>query len=353
MNRLILGAVGILLAGTANAGALLAGDYQQFLVTADAPGSHVVSGTTAFGVDTSGVARLQFDKGTGLGFRGNCTGSLLAGGTSVLTAAHCVTDQSGNVDVLDIQATWDTATGMISQTSATVHVHPSWQTLAGTALSEFDIAIIEFATPIDERVARYEIYEGDSEIGVTGVKVGYGHGGHGPTGVDINNHPAGTKRAGLNMYDADARPVNVAAQFTDFPFPQLGNSLIYDFDTGDLINNTLGEYGLPATSDTGFGDDEVYAVGGDSGGPTFIQDLDSTWRIAGVTSYGYGFTVNPPDTTPTDNLGSFGEVGIDMRVSAYRSFISPFTSTEVPEPGTLGMLLIGVLALGLRRMFLE
>ena len=116
-------------------------------------------------------------------------------------------------------------------------------------------------------VPRYPLYGGTSEVGRTAVFAGYGYTGHGSTGANDRFDTIPTKRAGLNRID-DVRD--------DFPGVEF---LASDFDSGLAANNSLELIGFE--SDLGFGDHEVLAASGDSGGPVFINGA-----IAAVTSWG-------------------------------------------------------------------
>ncbi len=58
------------------------------------------------GAGFDGVVQLNSDLGS-------CTGSLLGGGQHILTAAHCVTDGSGNINVSDLDVTFEMPTSDI------------------------------------------------------------------------------------------------------------------------------------------------------------------------------------------------------------------------------------------------
>jgi hypothetical protein len=355
--------------------------YREYIVTSDTAGSHTTTpGVPAFGVDPDGVADLIIPLTSGGAVR--CTGTLLPGGQSILHAAHCVTDGSGNIDASSVNATWTLSGGPVTASSSTISVHPLW---SGNSPAGYDIAVTTFASPVSSLVPRHDIYRGsgDVSVGLPHVKVGYGQSGHGSTGA---TGPSGTKRAGLNSWDDDARNVLPLVGYGG-SLPPAGATSAYDFDDGvtpDPLTDALGL--ISGAVHPGFAGDEVNAAPGDSGGPSFLPANDTTLtlspggslgtaivgaplttnltvsrtgdnattadalysgdatnanstlaftaalpeaKIAGTTSYGFGFTGYPPDVSPgTDS--SWGEVSVDMRTAFYQSWLSSF----IVEPGT-------------------
>ncbi len=87
--------------------------------------------------------------------------------------------------------------------------------------------------------------------------------------------------------------------------------LAYDFDSGQPANDAF--YRLFNLRDLGLGAAEAMVAPGDSGGPHFINGL-----IAGVTA-----GILRPAISDIDGAlnSSFGEIGIDTRVSYYASWI--------------------------------
>jgi len=356
-------------------------------VTADGLGTHILSPNSTIsypGIDTSldhtGVVELILTLTSGGAIR--CSGSLLPGGTHILTAAHCVTDNSGVIDVNGGSANFNLAGGSSSVGISTVTAHPDWN---GSLLGGNDIAIIALngAAPVSAPV--YDIYRGFNEVstGSPTIKVGYGRSGFGDTGDTL---ASGTKRGGLNSYDL----------YSNFGANPTNSILMYDFDNGQSANDAIDWFGGPAH--LGFGDDEVMAAPGDSGGPSFIEANDSQLtlssenlgavivganlthdveitksgsnstsydltimgdsntssltdrsfvaagdvsdhKVAGVTSGTVAFggqtqSQGGPDIDNTSFNASFGEFGIDTSVEYFQSFIDSVVSPAAPANAT-------------------
>ncbi|MCW5945453.1 MAG: trypsin-like serine protease [Fimbriimonadales bacterium] len=160
-----------------------------------------------------------------------------------------------------------------------------------------DIAVIEFSNPFP---GWYPIYTGSSEIGMIGEVVGYGVTGEIINGEYQYTGGAGVKRAGRNRISL--------IQFLSLGGVQ-GNFMICDFDGSG--RDTFGDGG-PVENECTLG-------GGDSGGPTFVND-GGVWKVAGIHSWVGNVQGGP---TPPKHGSLFG----DIRVSAYAQWIKSI----VPE----------------------
>ena len=128
---------------------------QNYYVTASnapAGGDHTTTaGIAEFGLNHDGVARLLLDTHPSTGVVSICTGSLLWSGQHILTAAHCLTDEAGEIDILDgldgNSATFELNSGnlVVPFTTAGVTTHPSFN---GDTRDGFDLAVISLTTPV-------------------------------------------------------------------------------------------------------------------------------------------------------------------------------------------------------------
>lgn len=324
-------------------------------VTSDGVGTHVTTpGVPAFGVNVDGVAELFVDNNAAVNAGGLGSGALLWTGSHILTAAHVVTNSLGVKNIIDGAdgnfAFFDLpgGGGFVSYGSSDVYVHPLWN---GDVSDGYDIAIIDVG-PVVSAVPRYNLFtDYGNEFGRTTVKVGYGRSGVGSAGAST---PAGgTKRAGLNEWELTAD--------TFWGATNTNTQLMYDFDSGATANDAFGFFygttgpfsgGNAAFNDLGFGNDEVGASNGDSGGPSFIFD-GGQWKIAGVTSYGFSpvafdqFGGSYTSDVVSGTNSSFGEFVVDARIA--NPNILGWINTVIPEPTAAALLGAGVLALFARR----
>ncbi|WP_207477498.1 FG-GAP-like repeat-containing protein [Arenibaculum pallidiluteum] len=225
------------------------------------------------------------------------SGALLSTGQHVLTAAHVAEHWTGS----NAYVIFNMSSGSHLIGINTVRINPGWD----TSRLINDIAIVELAAPAPTGAERYEIHRGTDEVGQTVRRVGYGVPGTGANGRVTSGTGAPTKRQGLNRYDA------LGSIFVGDGDPA-GTQLAYDFDDGTVERDAFGHYyGL---SNLGLGLGEVSATSGDSGGPVFIGN-----RIAGITSYGMTYW-GPTDAVAGINF-SFGEFGVDTRISSFAGWI--------------------------------
>ncbi len=298
----------------------------------------------------SGVAALIMDYGAqGLFI---CSGTLLPDRRSILTAAHCVTNGPTLAQPISTTAYFyggsnpDTFVPLNPiSTAVSVSRYFVNSLYTGDVIDDNDIAVLRLGNWAPGFAKSY----GLSTEELTGEDLnvaGYGlrSDGGGTVGANLGT---GRLRQGDNRYEyrlgdpAFGRIWEVI--FTE-PAAQIDFSYLSDFDSGLSANDTsclvadaLG-LGGPTYCNLGRGATEVSTAGGDSGGPQFINGL-----ISSVTSFGLTFG---PDFGDVDDLlnSSFGEFNGFVPVFIHEEFIR--SSMLVPEPGSLALVSLALLALG-------
>ena len=268
------------------------------VVTTDDPANHVVAPGAA---GMSGVVEIVVNR-TDLppGSQDLGSGALLRDGRHILTAAHVVCDNLGNMVATAINVTFNLAGGPVTVPAVVTGtiVNPQY---TGDVTMGGDLAILTLAAPAPGGAQGYGLYTQDA-VGQVATIVGYGLTGTGATG-DIQ--APGTEHTGQNKFEGNASLLGFNA-----------DELIYDFDNGTAANDAFGQ--LFGIHDLGVGVNEASGAPGDSGGPNFINGL-----IAGVTSYGVAIS-GPWDVLPGIN-SSFGDIGADVNVSLYADWITSMT----------------------------
>ena len=314
LNQLVKATTGafLIVLGTAQVG--------QAITTFGNPADYIVPSGGPY--DGVGIIKLGEDPDPN-GVVPFCTGSLLTGGSYFVTAAHCLTDDSGKL-VFGTQTPQiklpNLPTGTFTTSVSQYFIHPEWN---GNFIDGGDIAVIKLAETAPAELKGYDIYRQNNEVGQEFDLVGYGITGTGETGGIAFD---GKERLGQNRFDL--LPTAIGLDL---------NSLIVDFDNGKPENDFLGV--VAGISDTGLGAREVFPYVRDSGAPGFIDR-----QIAGIVSFAAGcderqlFGVCASDIDQLDN-GSFGEFAGYTRVSDYASFvddvvagrITPSKSSTIPE----------------------
>jgi hypothetical protein len=238
------------------------------------------------------------------GSQSGCSGSLLAGGQYVLTAAHCVTGGSDTLTARSISVNFAN-TGLTVTTNSYV-VDPTWN---GSLTNGGDLALIKLSTPVTT-IAGYVLDTASSAVGQVVTITGYGN-----TGVGGNGYTSGTFGTlyyGTNTY--------------------LG-----------VFSNVPSVYGFLYTQTFGVGAPDVMIAPGDSGGGSLI-DVAGVWEIVGVHDF-VACTTNGCVAN-----GSYGQYGGDTSIYADQAWID----SVVPEPAPILVVALGVLGLaGVRRRSLR
>lgn len=345
---------------------------------AAAPGPRTVSGTTAGGIGwtatstvvatgstatlvgggdraytvgppyNAGVVELSVGYGGG---RYTCTGALLPDRRSILTAAHCVTDDKMRRPTSTVAHFYggtdpDTRVALSPLSTAVAverfRVHADY---TGMVIDQNDIAVLRLAEAAPDFAPSFELYT-DDLAGKDFTVMGYGL--RSAEGGRIGSHlDTGRLRQGQNRYDfrmGDDVFGGAWATLTGREASQIEHTWMADFDSG-LAENDLacrsvqGEFDLGPDArwcDLGRGMMEATIAPGDSGGPSFIDG-----RIASVSSFGLSFDTSVYGDVDDMLNSSFGEFGGYVPVYLHEDFIK---AALVPEPGTWALGTAGLFA---------
>lgn len=302
------------------------------------------------------VARLTFTASNGFGYA--CSGSLLAGGAHVLTAAHCADDFVGNMSV---QFGWYNGVAAETRSVSVINaiVHPQWLGFGNSVDRGIDLAILRLSAPVTS-IAGYNLST-TNDVGKEHLMAGYGTTQRGDVNLPTNWNDGNFGHYAFNTFDVSSRDFNQAVDTTfpgwsfDEAYYAPGVTYMVDFDNpnGAAVNNTLGRVagatGNSWASGAGLGANEGLIAGGDSGGPDLVWN-GSQWLLSGVHSWGWqGSSVcslinvggNTCDVA-ADNGSSYGDLSGSTAVFSAAGWINSVTA--VPEPQTYALMLAGLAA---------
>jgi len=283
-----------------------------------------------------------------------CSGSVIGGGRSIATAAHCVSGGGGAADQSLLSTTayffdgdpnvrTPFQSGGVEIGVSDYFVHPDY---TGEVIDQNDIAVLRLASGAPVWAGSYDLYTNNNLTGQEFNVAGYGTRST-VGGAAGNTAPAGARtgflREGDNIYDYAWGDSRFAGFFDGFfGTADVEFSYISDFDNGlraqdqsRRIANALGlgPLGNQFFDDVGRGAREVGIAGGDSGGPGFIDG-----KLASINSYGLTFGANFGDFDGIFNAG-WGEFNGYVPIFIHTDFIN--AAIAVPEPSTWAMMILG------------
>jgi hypothetical protein len=238
-----------------------------------------------------------------ISYRGRiCTGTLIAR-TKVLTAKHCVIDDSGEVrPTAEMRFELPDALPYFVE-RAVAHPEPGILGPHDLAVLTLKRAVSEQDVPSIPRVFYGDISTAWQSENIWGPGLLVGFGGFGTPAQNSEQHRTYGDYEGTNRFDRNRR-VGIAG----------------DDDVGQLAGGALLAKGFsPFWQWQRIRTDELTTAPGDSGGPLFLRDAQG-WILAGVASAswydqrpGYGQEVDFDIWAPTGNVGGLSNTDFILR----------------------------------------
>ena len=315
------------------------------------------------------TARLWFTDSAGQAFV--CSGTLLAGGRHVLTAAHCADD------FVTLRVDFGLAGGApaVSRTASAdkVWLQPGWN---GTLSTGADLAVIELDAPVTS--IRGAMLSTGSAVGSNFLFAGYG------TTTTGSSTQGGTwadpdwGHWGMNSFDVSTQVFNTITRGRGEA--SFGETWLFDFDApqGQARPDPLawmkarswlpqarhwaGASGDGSTPDSpGLGAMEALLAPGDSGAGAFVWD-GTQWLLSGVMSWTMQ-TCQQSTQLMCDHTGSnpssFGDLAAATAVYTHVGWINGIldersmamgplmVASVVPEPSVYALFGAGLLVISL------
>ncbi len=298
-----------------------------------------------------GVARISFSNSTG---SYACSGSLLQGGSYVLTAAHCADDFSS----MTVNFGWAGGSAAVTRSVTEAVLHPGWLGFENSADAGNDLALVRLSAPITT-IGGYAL-SSTNDVGKTYLMAGYGTTSVGSANTATNWSDSGYGHYGWNTFDVDSKTFNrvVDAVTPGWGYEAgyyTGTTYMSDFDGPNGSYNTLAKVAGVAggfSSSAGLGSNEALIAGGDSGGGDFVLE-GGQWLLSAVHSWGWqgnsvcgligGGSLTGCDIS-TRNASSYGDLSGATAVFDQLGWINSVIA--VPEPATTALMLAGLLAVG-------
>lgn len=257
------------------------------------------------GLGYDGVVKVAWSGGW-------ASGVLLYDGRHVLSSRHAL---QGILDATTAQITFETSAGMSSISAKAIKGSANWN----LANLQDDYVLIELSKAAPLTADRYQLYRYNNDLVSDFVLVGYGYAGTGASGADLTV-PA-TRSLAFNRFEGDLAGLKSLSGSTMGWTPPSGTQLYADFDDGTALRDAVGAW--KGKADLGLGNYEGMITSGDSGSPAFING-----QIAGLASATFSLAPNGirSDVDGISN-GSFGEIGVWQRVSAYQQTIDTLIRT--------------------------